>query len=722
MSNPSSKTRKKNGRASTAKQATAIYIDHDVDDDERNDADRAPHSVDELPGRENDPAVDDSSHGEHGWRIKEEEADFVEYSAYEATEMEEMQTTEASHDDSEQQNYDLQEAEFRSSMDSLGDFMAKSRKSCVITPEKFAAIVEFLKDPQDTSGSLRSWIRTRGFQLMDFDPDQRDVLVRPAYPSRKAKSGEQVGSELLPVLHSRSLYDVTKHVHTTVFQHAGYKRVLAYMQARYFGATRGYVQQFCSTCPLCKTFRPRFPSTNFYIQPEHTRRAQYPSTANPHFQGDEAHGSFDMEAQESFDGEDSSDVVYIGEASHAYTPQLNASTSQSSSGFGGGEHNDVMQGGRNGEEAHLSSDSRDESVTEKTTKNIDNRKTRTIVDGEHVYIVTVQEDSDMDEPGVTAGAEVSKHDQDGDHGEESRSKRLTETCSGKQNLTEDAKPTSSKGQQSAQMDVKCSGDSDPMQHTGNDRFAKNEIIRMLSRKRTMDDSSGNSPGTLPYPVAVSFTAANDLKSHKEAVEPGTSSATSSSAVRSNSTGAEASPSTPKKTKARRSSHSPESCTFFSEVQVDIIDMTNCPDDDFRFICHVLDPSQKLHVLFPLREASASVVAPKLDQRVLALYGMPGTLYSNMGHGYVEELIMCLSGIVEGEVPCSNGEAEDRGEGERKRYAGTNVVEELIAMLRVERSSDPATGATPWLAWLPRIMRSLNRDWHVALRQHPPIVR
>lgn len=162
--------------------------------------------------------------------------------------------------------------------------------------------------------------------------------------------------------------------------------------------------------------------------------------------------------------------------------------------------------------------------------------------------------------------------------------------------------------------------------------------------------------------------------------------------------------------------------FFSDLHVDVINMTQAPDSGFRYICHVADHSRKLHVLFPLERASASALAPALDQRVLAYYGMPKALHSNLGYGFVEELIAALLRIVEGGFSCVNGEAQQQQQQQQQGLAdgaktagGTNVVEELIAMLRVERCANSPDGVVPWLSWLPRIMRSLNRDWHAALR-------
>ena len=77
------------------------------------------------------------------------------------------------------------EEAFRNEMDALADFQSRSGKSIVMSPDKFDAIVQYLKNPgacaTNVQSHFRSWIRSRGFLLMEF-PDQNlcDVLVKPA--------------------------------------------------------------------------------------------------------------------------------------------------------------------------------------------------------------------------------------------------------------------------------------------------------------------------------------------------------------------------------------------------------------------------------------------------------------------------------------------------------------------------------------------------------------
>ena len=50
---------------------------------------------------------------------------------------------------------------------------------------------------------------------------------------------------------------VLYRVHTHLFKHAGYKKVLDHVKKNYFGITRGFVQKFSKTCPTCSLKHPK---------------------------------------------------------------------------------------------------------------------------------------------------------------------------------------------------------------------------------------------------------------------------------------------------------------------------------------------------------------------------------------------------------------------------------------------------------------------------------
>jgi len=76
-------------------------------------------------------------------------------------------------------------------------------------------------------------------------------------------------------------------------------------------------------------------------------------------------------------------------------------------------------------------------------------------------------------------------------------------------------------------------------------------------------------------------------------------------------------------------------------QIDIVDMRQCPDGDYNYICHVEDHFTKFHILFPLRSNSAQEVAIGLEQRVLAYFGPPRILHTDSGPEFSNALLQTL---------------------------------------------------------------------------------
>ena len=55
----------------------------------------------------------------------------------------------------------------------------------------------------------------------------------------------------LRVLHADNIVSVLTEIHASELKHSGYKKELEYAQRQYQGATRDFVQKFCSMCPTC---------------------------------------------------------------------------------------------------------------------------------------------------------------------------------------------------------------------------------------------------------------------------------------------------------------------------------------------------------------------------------------------------------------------------------------------------------------------------------------
>lgn len=81
--------------------------------------------------------------------------------------------------------------------------------------------------------------------------------------------------------------------------------------------------------------------------------------------------------------------------------------------------------------------------------------------------------------------------------------------------------------------------------------------------------------------------------------------------------------------------------FLSRIQVDLIDLNQIPDGEYKYICHVIDHFTKYHILFPLRSKTAAEVAYGLEERVLAYVGLPKIFHSDNGREFVNAVLKSL---------------------------------------------------------------------------------
>ncbi|KAL5515522.1 hypothetical protein EMCRGX_G000699 [Ephydatia muelleri] len=129
---------------------------------------------------------------------------------------------------------------FKERMTAIVTAKGASTKSCVLSQEKFDAIVHHLSSPQDkVDPHFKHWVKSRNFQLADLPGlELFKVLVIPNEGSNK-------------------LCDIVQAVHADELKHSGYKKVLDYVQRHYFGVTRGFAQEFCTHCPVCQLSQPQ---------------------------------------------------------------------------------------------------------------------------------------------------------------------------------------------------------------------------------------------------------------------------------------------------------------------------------------------------------------------------------------------------------------------------------------------------------------------------------
>ena len=130
-----------------------------------------------------------------------------------------------------------------------------SKRSLVLTKEKFDATVAHLKNPRDpVDAHFKHWVKTKKFGLVDIPAlELVDALVVP----NPAASKIEGATRHLRVVHADQLYDITKQVHVDELKHAGYKKVMEFVQRHYYGVTRSYIQTFCKTCPTCQLAQPQ---------------------------------------------------------------------------------------------------------------------------------------------------------------------------------------------------------------------------------------------------------------------------------------------------------------------------------------------------------------------------------------------------------------------------------------------------------------------------------
>ncbi|KAL5470746.1 hypothetical protein EMCRGX_G028759 [Ephydatia muelleri] len=117
---------------------------------------------------------------------------------------------------------------FKTRMTAIATSKAASAKSCVLSQEKFDAIVRHLSSPQDkVDPHFKHWVKSRHFQLADLPGlGLFKVLVIPNEGNNK-----EDGVKFLRVVHANQLCDIIQAVHADELKHCGYKKVLDYVSA-----------------------------------------------------------------------------------------------------------------------------------------------------------------------------------------------------------------------------------------------------------------------------------------------------------------------------------------------------------------------------------------------------------------------------------------------------------------------------------------------------------
>ena len=74
------------------------------------------------------------------------------------------------------------------------------------------------------------------------------------------------------------------------------------------------------------------------------------------------------------------------------------------------------------------------------------------------------------------------------------------------------------------------------------------------------------------------------------------------------------------------------------LQIDLIDMHHLPDEDFKWILHIVDHWSKFNLAFPLVNKCAHDVAEALEKYVFPVMALPSILHSDNGREFVNSVI------------------------------------------------------------------------------------
>ena len=139
---------------------------------------------------------------------------------------------------------------------------------------------------------------------------------------------------------------------------------------------------------------------------------------------------------------------------------------------------------------------------------------------------------------------------------------------------------------------------------------------------------------------------------------------------------------------------------FKRIQIDLIVMRNKPDEDYKWIAHVVDNFSQFHVMWAQREKSAVEVKNGLRQHWFAYFGLPSILQSDNGKEFKNKTVAELIDEWDDNCECIYGRPRHpQSQGLVKQSNGT--AEMMIAAELKARKT------TKWTELLPTIMFNLN---------------
>ena len=134
------------------------------------------------------------------------------------------------------------------------------------------------------------------------------------------------------------------------------------------------------------------------------------------------------------------------------------------------------------------------------------------------------------------------------------------------------------------------------------------------------------------------------------------------------------------------------------LQIDLIDMRHLPDEDFKWILHIVDHWSKFNLAFPLVNKGAHDVAEALEKYVFPVMGLPSILHSDNGREFVNSVITEILNDWPGQVQLVRGRPrhpQSQGVVEQAHYTLERMLSAKVA--------EQKTCKPPWSRWLPHIV-------------------
>ena len=77
----------------------------------------------------------------------------------------------------------------------------------------------------------------------------------------------------------------------------------------------------------------------------------------------------------------------------------------------------------------------------------------------------------------------------------------------------------------------------------------------------------------------------------------------------------------------------------AHLHIDLIEMHHLPDENFKWILHIIDHWSKFNLAFPLVNKGAHVVAEALEKHVSPVMGLPNVLHIDNGREFVNTVVI-----------------------------------------------------------------------------------